>query len=70
MNTLRLFALTLCSPLSVVIGIVGVVLLSIAGKQSDPLQDLPRGAKVYDQATGEYITREQAIVRCRQRRAA
>ena len=67
MNTLKLFALTMCSPFAVLAGIIGVGLLSL--RRSDPLKDLPRGAKVYDEAMGEYITREEAIKRCNQRRA-
>ena len=66
MTTLRLFALTMCSPFAVLVGVIGVGLLSLSRR--DPLKDLPRGAKVYDEAMGEYITREEAIKRCNQRR--
>lgn len=67
MTSIRLLTLTLCSPFAVLVGAIGVGLLLIVGRR-DPLRDLPRGAKVYDEAMGEYITREEAIKRCNQRR--
>jgi len=68
MTTLKLLAISMCSPFAVLVGVIGVALLGIAGRNNDPLKDLPRGARVYDKATGEYITREEAIQRCYQRR--
>ena len=61
MATLRLFALTFCSPFAVLIAAVGMGIISIAGRSKDPLVDVPRGTKVWEEATGKWITREEAI---------